>query len=144
MNKDKEEYSHLTPYTIGYRDGIFFTLQTLIDGFEHNLKDQKDMYIFIKAAIKDLDVFANYGTFAKCVYTEWDRKYKKDGTLKSSTPIKAKIYPPNESLIKTAQGLRSKREIIELILDTQKIIEQEKEEKYKALERKIKELENKK
>lgn len=143
MENEKEEYNHLTPYTIGYRDGIFFTLQELINAFEHNIQDSKEMYLFIKAAIKAIDVFANYGSCSKCVFTEWDRKYKKDGTLKSSNPTKAKIYPPLEPMIKTAQGLRSKKEVIQLVLDVQKMIEQEREEKYKALERKIKELEEK-
>ena len=143
MEKEKEEYNHLTPYTIGYRDGIFYTLQQLINGFEHNNQDLKDMYLFIKAAIEAIDVFANYGSSSKCVFVEWDKKYIKDGTLKSSIPTKAKIYSPNEPMIRTAQGLRSKKEIIQLILDVQKDIEQEKEEKYKALEERIKQLEEK-
>lgn len=135
MEKEFEEYNHLTPYTIGYRDGIFYTLNELINGFENKKEDLKDMYLFIKAAIHDIDVFANYGSSSKCVFVEWDRKDKKDGTLKSSIPAKVKIYPPNEPMIRTAKGLRSKEEIINLILETIDLICKEKEEKYKALER---------
>lgn len=139
---DKIDMQHIDQYTVGYRDGIFYTLHQLKD-FIDGENDINDTKLFVKASLKDLEIFLHYGANCQVVFTEWDKKFDKNGKLKSSKPTEAKIYAPEEKLIMTKKGYRSYREVMELIIETNKLIEQEKEDKIKALETKIKELEKK-
>lgn len=88
-----------TPYTDGIRKGYFNCLLSLINRYEKINMTKKEILIDLKAIIKDIDTFIEYGDDCQLFFTEW----KQSKTNKQ--PTKGKIVPPgtnypkNEALL---------------------------------------------
>lgn len=92
-----------TQYTDGIRTGFFNCLLALINRYEKTDWTRKEILIDLKAIIKDIDLFIEYGESVELIYTERDKKKK---------PTKGKIYKPNTSHLDL-----KRKEAISILLD---------------------------
>lgn len=80
----------ITLFSEGFREGKYKALLDFKDLLDKGWT-LNELKLFVDASLNDIDLFVAYGSNVTMEYIEHKRIYKKDGTLKGSVPIKAKI-----------------------------------------------------